>query len=124
MLEIRCAIEYREDESRESPGLLVGTLLKYGEISPGHRERFMDGSLTGNWPKAGILVNLQHDRRQPLLRTVPVVEGREIRIKAPFLNTRAGRDSASARSLGRTHWAVCGVRRSPGANERRHSRDP
>ena len=29
--EIRCALEIREDQSRLSPGRIVGTLLTYGE---------------------------------------------------------------------------------------------
>ena len=29
MDEIRCAIEFREDDSRVSPGLLTGTLMQY-----------------------------------------------------------------------------------------------
>ena len=31
MDELRCAIEYRADESRQSPGRIVGVLLSYGE---------------------------------------------------------------------------------------------
>ena len=31
MDEIRCKIEVREDESRLSPGRIVGTLITYGE---------------------------------------------------------------------------------------------
>ena len=92
MLEIRCSVEWRQDESRESPGILTGTLLTYGEISPGHREKFRAGSLT--WPSAGVVLNVQHDRKQPLLRFIPTVEGRELRVSAPFLNTRAGRDAS------------------------------
>ena len=82
----------REAEDRESPGLLVGTLLTYGEVSPSHRERFREGS--PSWPETGVVLNVQHDRKKPLLRFIPTVEGRELRVSAPFLNTREGRDAA------------------------------
>ena len=92
MLEIRCRVEFREDESRESPGILTGTLLTYGEVSPSHRERFREGSLS--WPSGGVVLNIQHDARQPLLRFSPTLEGRELRIRSAFLNTRASRDAS------------------------------
>ena len=31
--EIRCALEFREDDTRQSPGRLFGTLLTYGEAA-------------------------------------------------------------------------------------------
>ena len=35
MNEIRCAIEFREDETRQSPGRIVGTLMVYGAARQG-----------------------------------------------------------------------------------------
>ena len=90
--EIRMAIEYREDESRQSPGILSGVLIRYGETSPGHQERFVDGSLS--WPETGIVIREQHNRQAPILRTVPTVEGAEVRISASLPNTTRGRDAA------------------------------
>ena len=31
MTELRCAVELRADDSRQSPGRIVGTLLTYGQ---------------------------------------------------------------------------------------------
>ena len=45
MDELRCKIEVREDESRESPGRLVGVLLRYGEVASDRKEVFEKGSL-------------------------------------------------------------------------------
>ena len=93
MLEIRCAIEYREDESRESPGLLVGQLIRYGEKASDRNEVFLDGALS--WPEDGIVINEQHNRSAPILRALPVVEGRAVMISQAFPNTQRGRDAAT-----------------------------
>ncbi len=93
MLEIRCcAVEFREDDSRQSPGLLAGVLLTYGERASDRAEIFLENSLS--WPESGVILNVQHDRKQALLRFVPKVEGKEVRVEAPFLNTASGRDAA------------------------------
>ena len=92
MLEIRCSIEFREDDSRLSPGLLVGTLLNYGERASDRPEVFLDGALT--WAKNGIVITEQHNRQAPILRAVPVLEGRAVKISQKFPNTTRGRDAA------------------------------
>ena len=93
MLEIRsCSIEYRADESRESPGLLIGTLLKYGELASDRAEVFLDGALS--WPSNGIVINEQHNRQAPIVRAVPFVEDGAVKISQKFPNTQRGRDSA------------------------------
>ena len=93
MLEIRCCqIEFREDDSRQSPGQLVGTLLTYGERASDRAEVFLENSLS--WPENGVILNVQHDRKQALLRFVPKISGMEVRVEAPFLNTAASRDAA------------------------------
>ena len=43
MDELRCAIEYREDESRQSPGRIVGVLIAYGERALDRAEKFEAG---------------------------------------------------------------------------------
>ena len=94
MLETRCfAIEYRADESRESPGLLTGTLLTYGERASDRAEVFLDGALS--WPEQGIVITEQHNRQAPILRALPVVEGRAVMISQAFPNTQRGRDAAT-----------------------------
>ena len=60
MDEIRCAIELRADDSRESPGRIVGTLVTYGERASDRPELFEAGSLT--WPDGGVVLNRQHTR--------------------------------------------------------------
>ena len=49
--EIRCAIEWRADESRQSPGRIVGTLMTYGERAKDRAEMFADGAL--HWAESG-----------------------------------------------------------------------
>ena len=92
MDELRCSIEYREDESRQSPGRIVGTLLAYGEQALDHAEKFEAGAL--HWPDGGIVLNEQHNRQAPIMRFVPEVVGKEVRIDAPLPDTQRGRDAA------------------------------
>ena len=86
-------IRQLEDLSRESPGRLVGTLLRYGEVAKDRREVFARGALT--WPEAGILVNWNHDRSKPLLRAIPFQDGDAVKIDAPIPNTVLGRDAVT-----------------------------
>ena len=80
--EIRFSVEVREDEARLGPGRLVGVVMKYGERAKDRPELFERGSLS--WPKEGIVLNRQHERRQPIMRVTPTVEGDEVRIDAPL----------------------------------------
>ena len=84
-------VEYREDESRASPGRLVGQLIVYEKRAKDRPEVFTRGSLV--WPETGITLNLQHDRKSLLARTVPFVLGDEVRIDATMPNTGLGRDA-------------------------------
>ena len=93
MREIRCRVELREDVERRSPGRLIGVLLRYGEQASDRPEVFKDGAL--EWDTDGIVLNRQHARKQPIMRVVPTVEGREVRIDAPIPDTVAGRDLAA-----------------------------
>ena len=93
MRELRCAIEYRADETRQSPGRIVGTLLTYEQRASDRPEVFADGSL--RWEDGGVILNEQHARSQPIMRFVPTVEGREVRIDAPLPDTQRGRDAAT-----------------------------
>lgn len=90
MNEIRCAVEVREDDSRMTPGRIVGTLMTYGQRATDRAELFEPGSL--RWPDGGIILNRQHQRGAPILRFTPVQDGDEVRIDAPIPNTSAGRD--------------------------------
>ena len=91
--EIRCSIEFRADDSRESPGRIVGTLLVYGERAGDRPEVFAPDSLT--FADGGLVLNRQHERRNPIMRFTPEVRGRELVIDAKLPNTSAGRDAAS-----------------------------
>ena len=93
MREIRCAIELRADETRQSPGRISGTLITYGKRASDRPEVFADGSLS--WPDGGVILNEQHDRTAPILRFTPTVEGREVRVDAPLPDTQRGRDVAT-----------------------------
>ena len=91
--EIRCAIELRADDSRESPGIIVGVLLRYGERASDRPEVFEADSLT--FADGGLILNRQHERRNPIMRFTPELRGRELVIDARLPNTTAGRDAAS-----------------------------
>ena len=91
--ELRCAIELRADDSRQSPGRIVGTLMTYGQRASDRPEVFADGAL--RWDDGGVVLNEQHNRQAPIMRFVPTVEGREVRIDAPLPDTARGRDTAT-----------------------------
>ena len=93
MNEIRCAIELRQDETRQGPGRIVGTLIKYGERAHDRAETFAPGAL--RWPEGGIILNEQHNRQAPILRFTPELDGAELRIDAQLPDTQRGRDAAT-----------------------------
>ena len=93
MDELVFEIRQSEDPSRESPGRLTGTLLRYEERARDRNEVFKRGALT--WPKEGILINEQHNRQAPILRAVPYLDGDEVKIDAPVPNTTRGRDAVT-----------------------------
>ena len=92
MEEIRCALELRADDTRASPGRIVGTLLTYEERARDRAEMFGAGAL--QWDPDGIILNLSHDRRQPVMRFIPEVRNGAITIDAPLPDTSRGRDAA------------------------------
>ena len=92
MDEIRCSIEYREDETRQSPGRIVGSLITYGTRALDRPEVFAPGAL--HWPDGGIVLNEQHNRAAPIMRFVPELAGDELRINAVLPDTTRGRDAA------------------------------
>ena len=86
-------IRQADDETRDTPGRLVGTLLTYEERARDRREVFARGALT--WPADGILINEQHNRQSPVLRALPFLDGDEVKIDAPVPNTTRGRDAVT-----------------------------
>ena len=91
MDELVFEIRQLDDPTRESPGRLAGTLLRYGEVARDRREVFARGALT--WPAEGILVNWNHERSKPLLRALPFLDGDAVKIDAQIPNTVLGRDT-------------------------------
>ena len=92
--EIRyAALEVREDDSRQSPGVLHGVLMEYNSVSPAHKERFLPGAL--EWPEGGIVVNEMHERKKALTRVVPEVRGNSLVLSKPLSDTQLNRDVIS-----------------------------
>ena len=85
-------IRYVEDESRQSPGRLTGTLLTYGERARDRPERILDNAL--RWDETGIVIYEQHERTAPIVRALPFLENRELRIDVALPNSTRGRDAA------------------------------
>ena len=91
--ELLCEIRFQEDETAATPGRLVGTLLTYETRASDRRELFKRGAI--HWPESGLVINDMHDRRAPLLRAVPILDGDTLRIDAPFPDTQRARDAAT-----------------------------
>ncbi len=92
-------IEYRADDSNESPGLLSGTLMAYGTRGRRRAEMFEQNAF--HWSADGIVIRELHPNPNgqptpPILRTVPFLEGRELKISASLPNTTRGRDVAES----------------------------
>lgn len=96
--EIRCAIELREDSTRESPGRIQGVLIELGRVAGDRREVFTPASI--RWPANGIRLLAEH-RGRMVTRFEPVVEGSEIRIDHPLPDTALGREVAAEVRAGR-----------------------
>ena len=90
--EITFEIRFEEDVNRMGPGRLTGTLMRYGQQAKNRREVFERGSL--EWPDNGIVIRRQHDRKSPIVRAIPYVEGDEVKIDVALPNSTAGRDAA------------------------------
>ena len=93
-LELRhCEIRFEEDESRLSPGRIVGVLGVYGERASDRPEMIMAGAF--QFPDGGVVVNRQHERKSPIVRVHPRIDGNTVRVDQPLLDTVAGRDAAT-----------------------------
>ena len=93
MDEIRCSLEFREDAARASAGRLYGVLMEYETRAVDRPELFADGSLT--WPPEGIILNLSHDRKQPVMRFTPELRDRQLIVDVALPDTARGRDAAT-----------------------------
>ena len=90
---LTCEIRFQEDESRQSPGRLLGVLVTYGEMASDRKEMFEVGALT--FPEGGLWVNEMHSRTSPILRAMPALRGKQVVLDAPFPDTQRGRDAAA-----------------------------
>ena len=93
-------MEYRADTSNESPGLLSGVVMVYGTKARDRAETFGQDAFHWN-QQDGILIRELHPQRggpevPPIMRAMPYLEGRELRINAPLPNTARGRDVAES----------------------------
>ena len=79
--------------SRDSPGRLTGTLLRYLEPAHDRPEVFERGALY--WDD-DLILNIQHDRAQPIMRFTPYLEGDDVKVDAMLPDRTIGRDVASA----------------------------
>ena len=93
MDELLIPIEFRADESRESPGRLVGVLLPYEVRARDRPEMFEQGAL--RIPEDGVLLREMHRQESPIMKIHPYLSGAELRVDQPFPNTTAGRDAAT-----------------------------
>ena len=79
---LTCEIRLAEDESRQSPGRLVGTLLTYEVRAKDRQELFKRGAI--RFPDAGILINDMHNRQMPIAsRQSPTWTGMHSRLTNP-----------------------------------------
>ena len=89
---LTCEIRYSEDETRESPGRLSGTLITYEVRAADRPEIFRRGAL--RWPESGVLVREMHVRDRPLVKVIPYLDGDAVKIDTPLPNTTRGRDAS------------------------------
>ena len=120
--ELRCTLEFRADETRETPGHLTGVLVVYEKRA---QNKTRDYSARGalEWPDAGIILNRQHNRGQPIARIMPELVGDEVRIDMALPDTTAGRDAATEVRNGTLSRAEHRVRCAPGVSPQRAASD-
>ena len=90
---LTCELRYEADPNRDSPGRLTGTLLRYLEPAHDRPEVFERGALY--WDD-DLILNIQHDRSQPIMRFTPYLEGDDVKVDAMLPDRTIGRDVASA----------------------------
>ena len=91
-LELFAKIQFAEDDTRQGPGRITGTLLTYGERAS-DRPMVFDRGLY--WPDGGVVLNLQHDRTKHLARFAPAVDGNKLMVDLRLPDTVAARDAVT-----------------------------
>ncbi len=92
-VEVYAQITFAEDEKREGPGRIKGTLLTYGERASDRNVTFADNSLS--WTDGGVVLNLQHQRHLHLARFMPAASGKRLMVDVPLPDTAASRDAVT-----------------------------
>lgn len=97
MDEIRCALEFREDETRTGPGRLIGRLLQYGERITHSKGPEVFESRALQWGDSGVVLYDSHDQtpRRPVAIVHPEQSDSEARIDIRLPDTSAGRRVAA-----------------------------
>ena len=93
MESLACEVRYEVDESRLSAGRLRGVIIRYEKQAGDRKEIVARGAFY--WRDGGIVINDQHRRESAILRTVPFLDGDDVKIDAPLPDTQAGRDAAT-----------------------------
>ena len=92
--EIRCKVECRADDSRTSPGRIVGTLIETGRVATDRREVFAPGSHQAGHTTACAYSSRHHGAAGNEI-PAPVEDGASLRIDAPLPDTALGRQVAA-----------------------------
>ena len=113
-------LEYRADDSNDSPGVLTATLMTYGQRGRIRPELFEMGAL--HWGDDGIVIRELHPPKDaqgrpiittpPIMRGMPFLENRELKISAPAAQHHEGprhcrSNERSAAAVWRNVHRVC-----------------
>ena len=93
MEQLTCEIRYSQDDTRQTPGRVTGTLIVFEKRAGDRPELFERDSI--HWPELGIVINEMHQRNAPVLRVIPFLDGDELRIDGVLPDTQRGRDAAT-----------------------------
>ena len=91
-IELFAAIQFAEDDTRQGPGRITGTLLTYNERASDRPMVFAQGALS--WDD-GVVLNLQHDRTKHLARFAPTPDGDRLMVDVRLPDTVAARDAVT-----------------------------
>ena len=91
--EIRCELELRGYSEHDRVGRLIGTLLTYDQRASDRPEMFRPGALS--WDTSGIVLNANHDSKNPIMRVIPEERDGKVIIDAMLPPTAAARDLAT-----------------------------
>ena len=91
-IELFAAIQFAEDDTRQGPGRITGSLLRFGEVASDRPIMFSNG-LT--WNPDGLVLNLQHDRTKALARFMPTPTDDGLALDVQLPDTAISRDAVT-----------------------------